>query len=464
MAFDIALCPREVPSVSTRYRTIKTPIPVPESIPLLKEMAACEPRSMGGQPSVIWDRAKDFSIWDPYGNRWIDFSSGVLVTNAGHAADEIVRAVRDQVDRELLHSYCFPNQPRIDLARKLRSLSPPPLEKVFLLTTGAEATECAFKLARTYGNRIGGPQKITMISFENAFHGRTLGAQIIGGIPSLKEWIVNVDPNVVQVPFPDGWRNTETDFSTFERRLSELGVSGDQVCGVITETYQGGMACFAPKEYIQNLRAWCDRHKALLIFDEVQAGFGRTGTFWGFEHYGVCPDMMCLGKGISSSLPLSAVVGRTDVMDLYGPGEMTSTHSANPVACRAALGSIERIEKDGLVEQAAVLGRRMHEELQGILNRHSACIGAVLGKGLVAGIMFVQTGTKEPAPAIAAAVTLRCVEKGVMLFCPVGPGGGTIKINPPLCISEEALMEGLEVFEEAVSEIETEMSLGAYDT
>jgi 4-aminobutyrate aminotransferase-like enzyme len=414
---------------------------------------------MGGLAPIIWDHAKEFSVWDPYGNRWIDFSSGVLVASAGHSADMIIQAVRDQLDRGLLHSYCFPNQPRIDLVRKLKSLCPPPLEKVFLLTTGSETTECALKLARTYGSRTGGSKKITMVSFENAFHGRTLGAQMMGGLPKLKQWIVNPDPDILQVPFPDGWRNTETDFSAFERHLSKSNVSGEQVCGVMLETYQGALACFAPREYVQDLRRWCDTHNVLLVFDEVQAGFGRTGTFWGFEYYGVVPDMICLGKGITSSLPLAALIGRADVMDLYGPGEMSTTHSANPVSCRAALASIERIQKDGLVAHSADLGAWMHKRLQEIRDRHAGCIGTVFGKGLVAGVIMVKPGTKDPAPAVATAVVRRCVEKGLMLFDPVGPGGETIKINPPLCISEEALAEGLEVFDEAVSEVEREMGI-----
>jgi 4-aminobutyrate aminotransferase-like enzyme len=454
MHSETSLISRNVPFVSTSFRTIQTPIPVPASIPLLKEMASCEPRSMGGQPPIIWDHAKDFSVWDAYGNRWIDFSSGVLVTNAGHSAEEIIRSLRDQIDHGLLHSYCFPNQARIDLVRKLNSLVPPPLEKVFLLTTGAESTECALKLAKTCGRKVGGDRKIVMVSFRNAFHGRTFGAQLMGGTPALKEWIGEQIPGFVQVPFPDGWRNTDTDFSAFERSLAQQGISPETVCGVITETFQGGMGCFAPKAYMQALRKWCDTHNALLILDEVQAGFGRTGTFWGFEHYEIVPDIICLGKGISSSLPLSAVIGRKDVMDLYGPGEMTSTHSGNPLCCRAALASIERIEKENLVRQSALLGAILHETLNTIQKRHTDVIGAVMGKGLVAGVMFTRAGTKDPNPSTASQVVQRCVEKGVMLFAPVGPGGGTIKINPPLCISEEALREGLEVFEEALTEAE----------
>ena len=450
------LIPQDVPHVSTQYRTIRTQIPVPDSIPLLEQLATCEPRSMGGQAPVIWDRAKDFSIEDPYGNRWIDFSSGVLVASAGHGAEEIVEAIRDQAEHGLLHSYCFPNQPRIELAKKITDLSPDPLKKVFLLTTGSETTEAAIKLARTFALRRGKSEKTVMVSFENAFHGRTLGAQLIGGLPKLKEWAGDLGADFVQVPFPDGWRNTDTGFSTFERSLREQNVSGDRVCGVIIETYQGATAAFAPKEYIQGLRKWCDANDALLTFDEVQAGFGRTGTFWGFEHYGVLPDMMCLGKGISSSLPIAALVGATEVMDQYEPGSMSTTHSANPVTCRAALANIKRIEEKNLVEQARKLGKEMHGRLQTIRRNHPNSIGAVLGKGLVAGVLFVRPGTKDAAPDVAKAVVKRCIEKGLMLFNPVGPGGETIKINPPLCITQEALTEGLDVFEEAVDEIEVQ--------
>ncbi len=453
------LTPREVPHVSTEFRTIKTPIPVPDSIPVLEQLATCEPRSMGGQPAILWDRAKEYSIWDTYGNRWIDFSSGVLVANAGHGADEIVEAVKQQADHGLLHSYCFPNQPRVELVKKICDLSPDPLSKVFLLTTGSETTEAAIKLARTAGLRRGNRDKKIMVSFENAFHGRTLGAQLIGGLPKLKEWAANLGTDFVQVPFPDGWRNTDTRFSAFEGSLKEQRVAAEQVCGVVMETYQGATAAFAPAEYVQELRKWCDQNEAVLIFDEVQAGFGRTGTFWGFEHYGVLPDLMCLGKGISSSLPLAAVVGTEDILDQYEPGSMSTTHSANPVACRAALANIERIQSKGLVDQAKSLGKQMHARLEAIQRKHTRSIGVVLGKGLVAGVLFAKAGTKEAAPDVAKAVVKRCVEKGLMLFNPVGPGGETIKINPPLCVSPEALNEGLDVFEEAVTEIEEEVGI-----
>jgi len=407
---------------------------------------------MQGQPPVVWDRAEGFQVHDRWGNTWLDWSSGVLVANAGHGRKEIVAAIVSQAQHGLLHSYCFPNEPRARLVARLAELAPPSLKKVFLLTTGAETTECAVKLARTHGQKVGGRSKIGIVSFEKAFHGRTLGAQQIGGIPPLKEWIVNLDPDFHQVPFPDGFRTTDVSFDLFLRALREKGVGPERVAGVMTETYQGGGADFAPREYMQALAAWCREHDILLLMDEVQAGFGRTGTFWGFEHYGIVPDLICCGKGITSSLPLGCVIGREEVMGLYGPGEMTSTHSGNPVCCAAALASLDLIEHEGLVENARVVGDMLHGELAGLRARFPDLIGAVHGKGLVAGVLMVKQGGKEPNGDLAFETVRRCVEKGLMLFSPVGFGGATVKIAPPLCITAEAVREGAQVLGEAVGE------------
>ena len=308
------LVPRKVPHVATQYRRIGTEIPVPQSIAILEELRRFEPQSMSGQPPILWDRAEGICVYDRWGNQWLDWSSGVLVSNAGHSHPRIRQAILDQVNHGLLHNYCFPSELRAQLVRELAAVAPEGLKKVFLLTTGAEAVECTIKLARTWGQKIAGDNKITIVSFDNAFHGRTLGAQMAGGIPALKSWIVNLDKDMVQVPFPDGFRGPDTSFDGFQQALAARGVAPEQVAGVLSETYQGGNASFAPAEYMQQLRQWCDQHQALLILDEVQAGFGRTGTYWGFEHYGVIPDLICCGKGITSGLPLSAVIDRKSVV------------------------------------------------------------------------------------------------------------------------------------------------------
>jgi 4-aminobutyrate aminotransferase/diaminobutyrate-pyruvate transaminase/4-aminobutyrate aminotransferase/(S)-3-amino-2-methylpropionate transaminase len=450
MAKEYALTPRRVAPVETRLRRIRTDLPVPESVPLLERLARYEPLAMRGQPPIVWDRAEGFQVWDAWGNCWIDWSSGVLIANAGHGREEVSHAIAAQAASKLLTTYCFPSEIRARLLERLAGLLPHPLAKIFLLTTGSEAVECAVKLCRTYGVRQGGRAKHIIVSFEKAFHGRTLGAQQAGGIPALKEWIVNLDPGFVQVSFPDGFWTRDVSFEAFERRLFELRVEPQNVAGVILETYQGGTAAFAPKPYMQALRQWCTGHKALLVCDEVQAGFGRTGTLWGFEHYGIVPDLACFGKGFSSSLPIAAVAGRADVMDLFPAGAMTSTHTGNPVCCAAALASLDLILKEDLARRARDVGALLHSKLDAMRSRIPQ-IGLIAGKGLVAGVGCVKHG-RDPDGDLAWEVVRRTVEKGVLMFTPVGPGGCTIKICPPLVITPEAIEESVGAFEEAFVE------------
>ena len=445
------LVPREVPRVETKYRRIVTHIPVPESLPILQKLRQFEPRSMSGQPPIVWDRAEGCHVFDRWGNKWLDWSSGVVVANAGHGHPAIRRAMVECVEHGLIHNYCFPSEIRAELTAHLAKVAPPGLGKAFLLTTGSEACECAIKLARTHGKGIR-EEKITIVSYHNAFHGRTLGSQMAGGIPSLKSWIVNLDKDMVQVPFPDGFRCPDTRFEHFLEALNALSVTPDRVAGVMTETYQGGNASFAPPEYVQRLRKWCDEHQVVLIFDEVQAGFGRTGTYWGFEHYRVVPDLICCGKGITSGMPLSAVIGRPEIMDLYPPGSMTSTHTGNPVCAAAALENLRVIEREGLVENARSMGEVLQPALRQLGKRFANHIGAVHGKGLVASLHMVRPGSIDPNPELAASVVRRCVEKGLLMFSPVGYGGASVKIAPPLVIPEEAILEGVSVLEEALAE------------
>lgn len=446
------LVPRKVPTVQTKYRHIVTEIPVPESIPILQRLRQYEPISMSGQPLVLWDRAEGIQVSDRWGNTWLDWSSGVLVTNAGHSHPKIVQAMVDQTRHGLTHNYCFPSEIRARTVEELAKVAPEGLQKVFLLTTGAEACECALKLARTWGLKVGGREKITFVTFQNAFHGRTLGAQMAGGIPALKQWIVNLDPNIVQVPFPDGFRCPDTRFELFLESLDQQGIRPEMVAGVMTETYQGGNASFAPPEYIQKLRAWCDRHRAILVMDEVQAGFGRTGTYWGFEHYGVVPDLICCGKGISSGMPMSAVIGRPEIMDLYPPGSMTSTHTGNPICAAAVLANLEVIREENLVDRGRAMGEILQPELRRVGRKYPNHVGAVHGKGLVASLHMVKPGGIEPDAALAADIVRRCVEKGLLMFAPVGYAGASVKIAPPLVITEEPLRESIQVLEEVLEE------------
>jgi 4-aminobutyrate aminotransferase-like enzyme len=407
---------------------------------------------MRGQPPLVWDRAENVFVYDKYGNQWLDWSSGVLVTNAGHGAPEVKRAIIDQVQSGLLHNYCFPSEERAALVSCLAGLAPQGLQKVFLLTTGSEATECAIKLARAHGMGVGGREKLGIVGFERGFHGRTMGAQQAGGIPGQKQWIVNLDPAIVNAPFPDGYWQADTRFDTFLDAVHRAGLRPEQVAGVMMESYQGVGPDFAPLEYVAELAEWCRENQVILIFDEVQAGFGRTGKFWAFEHYGIVPDLICCGKGISSSLPLSAVIGRPEVMDQFGPGSMTSTHTGNPVCCAAALANIKKLLSEDLAGNAARLGEVLARGLIAIQTRFPQRVGHVSARGLVGGVQLINPGRKEPDPDLAHAIVEKCFHKGLLLFSPVGAWGQTVKIAPPLTTTHDSLLEGLVVLEEAVTE------------
>src|SRR5580704_6066075 len=270
------LTPVNVPKVKTRFRTIRTAIPVPASLPIFKELQRSEPRSMSGQPPIIWHKADNFTVSDKWGNRWIDWSSGVLIANAGHGRREIIAAIKKLADRPLLATYVFVHKDRATLTRMLREISPDLKNyQAFLLSTGSEATENCIKLAKSYTLQKHGPRKKYFVSFLNAFHGRTLGAQLAGGNGRLKTWMIDRDRTFVQVPFPDGYKNTYTSFELFLRSLTEQGVKPHDIAGVMSESYQGVGPDFLPVEYAKKLAAFCRKQDVVLIMDEVQSGFGR---------------------------------------------------------------------------------------------------------------------------------------------------------------------------------------------
>jgi 4-aminobutyrate aminotransferase/(S)-3-amino-2-methylpropionate transaminase len=336
----------------------------------------------------------------------------------------------------------------------LRDMAPEPDNYlVFLLTTGSEATECCIKLSKTYALEKHGPQKKYFVSFLNGFHGRTLGAQMAGGLPALKKWIGEGDDTFVQVPFPDGYKNEDISFELFLSTLRENNISPDNIAGIMTESYQGIGPDFLPFDYAQKLQQFCRDNDIVLTMDEVQAGFGRTGKNFCYEHYDIQPDLIACGKGISSSLPLAAVIGRKDIMDLYPPGSMTSTHSASPLPVASAVANLEIFKNEKLSERAATSGKILLEGLKKIQSKYPDRLGCLNGKGLVAGIQVVKQGSKTPDNATALKINIASIQKGLLMFAPVGIAGECVKICPPLTIEEDVLLESLEVFEEAVDEV-----------
>ncbi|HVP19891.1 MAG TPA: aminotransferase class III-fold pyridoxal phosphate-dependent enzyme [Spirochaetia bacterium] len=448
-----SLVPTDIPRIETPNRRIVTKLPVPESLPILSKLERFEPSSMHGQPPLVIDRAEGWSVYDAWGNRWLDWSSGVLISNIGNGHPAIAAALREMIRRPLLSTYVFPHEKRAELVELLAGLAPEPGYKVFLLTTGSEATENCIKLARTWGLARSGPERRVIVSFDNAFHGRTMGAQLAGGSPGQKAWLGKLDASFVQVPFPDDYANHDLRFELFEETLQRKGVKPSQVCGVITESYQGVGPDFLPDEYARRLEAWCRTNGALLIVDEVQAGFGRTGKWFAFEHYGIIPDLIACGKGISGSLPLSAVIGREDVMELYPPGSMTSTHSGSPLPVAAAVASVKAIRDGGYLQNALALDTVLRKGLEHLQALHPGSIGSVRSRGLVGGIRLVRHGGREPDPEAALAVNTACFHKGLLMFAPVGAAGECIKIAPALDIPRDVLDEGLAALGEAMDEV-----------
>ena len=448
------LTPVDVPHVDTPHRTIRTPLPVPESLPMFEQMDTWEPRSMAGQPPVLWEKAEGSTISDPWGNRWIDWSSGVLITNAGHAHPRVRAAVEEALSAPLMATYVFPHRGRAELAKMLCDISPDPDRYcAFALSTGSEATENCIKLAKSYALEKHGPEKRVFVSFANGFHGRTMGAQLAGGMQAQKAWLVDSDTSFVQVPFPDGYKNQNTSFDLFLETLNGCGVEPRHIAGVMSESYQGVGPDFFPEEYIQKLETFCSEHDIVLIMDEVQSGFGRTGKMFTFEHYGIRPDLIACGKGISSSLPLAAVIGRREIMDLYPPGTMTSTHSASPLAVASGIANLRVLEEEKLVERAAKLGEWFLPELEVVQQKYPEVLGCFQGRGLVAGIQTVESGTRTPDPSLAVRINVACFHRGLLMFAPVGIAGECVKIAPPLTIDEDALRESVEVFKAAVDSV-----------
>ncbi len=446
--------PVEVPAVRTRYRTIQTALPVPESLPILQKLYDCESRSMHGQLPVVWDRAEGFQVHDAWGNTWIDFTSTIFVTNAGHGNAEIVNSLQEVLRKPLLHSYTFATKERADYIERLVMVTPAQFEKTFLLSAGTEATGCALKLMRLQAAKTG-KKRPGILCFEGNWHGRTMGAQMLSWNPAQKEWIGFLDPNIFHLPFPYPWREEAMSDPAgyFERSVAALCAENGldpstDLCGVMMETFQGWGAVFYPEAFVRAVERFCRKHGLLLAFDEMQAGFGRTGRLFGYMHYGVEPDLLCCGKGAASGVPLALVLGSREIMDLPDIGSMSSTHSANPLVCAAGLANLNVLLEGGMLSRVEELGAQLHGGLRDIQREFPEHLAHVLGRGLLAALIFNDPDGR-PLSGLCDRICEEAMRRGLLL---VHTGRESIKIAPPLCIEPDALAEGLQVLGEVVRE------------
>jgi len=433
--------------------SIKTKIPGPKSLEYLKISDEYEPKCMTQQFPLVWDRASGVSVTDVDGNTFVDMTSGVLVTNVGHSHPEHVESIREQVGR-LMNCYDFPTPQRIEFSKKLVEKTPENLDRAFLLTTGSEATESAMRIAKRFTG------KFEIISFYGAFHGRTYGAMSMAGKMSTKKSFGPTMPGAIQVPYPYCYRcpfkmKKETcDFYCLEYIDYALSAqSTGEIAALIIEPYQGGSGFIFPLDgYLKKLEEWCKSRDIIFIVDEVQASFGRTGKFFAIEWENLKPNLLCLGKGIGSGIPTSAVMGEARLFDSLAPGEMSSTTGGNPVSCAAGLAVLNIIEKENLVENSAKIGELMKNRLVNLAEK-SSYIGDVRGKGLVMGIEFVNDKkSKEPSPEKTVEFINRCAEKGV-IFGRVGWYGNVIRVAPPLVIKEDEANEALEVIQSVIEDM-----------
>lgn len=425
---------------------------------MLEKMYSLESRSMHGQMPVIWDRAEDFQVYDAWGNVWIDFTSTIFVANAGHGNRRITNALGKLLEKPLLHTYTYANKERIDYLDYLITSTPAQFEKAFLLSAGTEATEAALKLMRLNGQKTG-KRRGGVICFNGAFHGRTMGAQMMTGSQPAREWIGYEDPNIHHLPFPYPWEEgvsnpKEFFHNTLNKLCDEKDLDpGRDLCGIMLETFQGWGAIFYPREFVQEVVSYARQHGMLVTFDEMQAGFGRTGTLFGYMHYDVEPDLLCCGKGASSGLPLAVVLGSKQVMDLPDIGSMSSTHSANPLCCVAGHENLKAMLEDGLIENSKNLGVVFHNALNTIKDNYPDHLKYVFGRGLLSALVFVDRDNK-PLSALCDSICEKAMQRGLLV---VHTGRESIKLAPPLSITKDALLEGVSVLEECIRDSVEEM-------
>lgn len=455
--YEFSMTPHQVPEIETKHRKICTKLPVPESLPIIERLRKFEPYSMEDQLLAVWDKAVDYQIFDKWGNVWIDMSSGIFVTNTGHGNPEMVAALQKMLDKPLLSSYYYPLEERGLLAEQLVKMAPKGMNKAFLLSTGSETTECALKLCRIHGLKER-KDKLGMISFGGAFHGKTMGAQTMAGKPSGWEWIGRLDPYIYHLPCPtDAFEDMSQIFDEAKGRelfardiksLEDSGVDLDTIAGAIFEPYQGWAALFYPIGYIKALREFLTEHNALLVSDEVQAGFGRTGRLFGYEYYGVDVDIICCGKAVSGALPLSAVLSRKEILDVTG--SLNSTHGGSPLPVASALANLHYLEEHHLVAEAKRKEKIVRAKFEEMQRHFPERISAIHGFGLAFAAVVVKPGTKDLDVNFVDRVIERAYEKGVMSIRTIT---GTIKIGPPLTIPDEALIEAMDVLIESMDEI-----------
>lgn len=390
---------------------------------IIESLKELEPRSMHHPLPIEWKKAKNDIIIDTKGNKYIDFTSTIFVMNVGHSNPKVKKHLKKAINKNLLHTYTFAHELREKFLRKLIDFTPEYLNKAFLLSSGTEATETAIRLMRMYTS------KKKIISFEGCMHGRTMGAELMKGNGAY----YNNHKDFVHLFFPN-------EDSVFKHDIHNLNINTSKIAGIMIETYQGWSARFLPKKYVQDLCIWAKENNILVTFDEVQSGFYRTGKLFGYQHYEVEPDLVCIGKAIGGGLPLSGVLGKKDIMDIPDVGDMSSTHSANPLCCAAGLGVLENLEMLKKYDNLFYNNCLVFEDFFNGFKQYENIVKDVHYKGFVGSIIFKDKD-------IANCICHRCLKNGLLL---VHTGRESVKIGPPLTITSKNIFNGFKILDEAI--------------
>ena len=375
---------------------------------------------------VKWSEARDFSIYDDKGNKWIDMTSGIFVTNAGHSNPLINEAIKNQVDSGLTFAYQYNTDIRVEFIEKLLDISPSHFNKVVLLNSGSEATDASYRLIKLWAKKH---NKKYIIVFKGSYHGRVLGSDLMGGDSESTDWSNMTDNDIVFLDFP--YENQELDL----KKLPPL----DEIAGFFLETYQGWGAWLYPKKYIDKLYEISRDNNILFCFDEVQSGFYRMGTLYGYMTYGdYKPDIVTLGKGLTSSLPLSVVLSTRDIIDVDSSAHLSSTQAGNAVCCAAGLANLKFLTDDIFqkdFQKRVELFERLNRELE-----QEEGVEVVNVKGMVSAIIVKEGG-------MGNYVAENCVKNGVLT---VWTKRESIKLGPPLTISKSAIIESMGVIRDFI--------------
>jgi 4-aminobutyrate aminotransferase len=400
-----------------------------------------------------WSHGEGHRLFDTAGKAYLDFANGIAVSALGHHHPAVTAAIHEQVDRLIVPTGAIGySEPVVRLAEELASTFPEPLDTVMFLNSGSEAIEAALKLARRVTGRPG------IVAFRGGFHGRTFGAaSVTTSNINYRTGYEPLLPAVYFAPFPAVYRDFGGDESaatdgclTILRSLFDTVIAPTSIAAMVIEPVQGeGGYTPAPSAFLQGLRAICHEHGILLIADEVQTGFGRTGRMWAFEHAGIVPDVVCLAKAIANGLPLSAIVSSHQLQARWGRGAHGSTFGGNPVACAAGLAVLRTIREEQLVANAAARGAELTAGLRRIMAEDDR-IGDVRGPGLMVGAeLVVDRTTREPDGATCEALLARAADEGLLVLS-CGSAHQVVRWVPPLDVTAAEILEGLEIFANAL--------------